>query len=465
MIAAATQASGISRETWRACWVIVFGAFASGLDASLVTIGLDTMGSHLGADLTTTQWIVTSYLLALALSLPLAAHLSRRLGAGRLWMWALAAFTVASLLCAASPTILLLIAARVLQGLAGGLLIPAGQALLGELVGPEHLGRVMATLGIAVSVAPALGPFVGGLLLAHLPWPWLFLINLPLGAAGLMLGERHLPPGSTQPARRLDLPGLSLTCIALPALLVSLTTWGERGRATPFVVIGAILGVATLTAFVWRSRTIAHPLLSMGLYGLPQYRASSIAATFAGALVFGSGIVHTLYLQMGRRLDTTQAGLALLAIAGATAVMAPATGRWIDRYGAAPVSIAGALLAAATTAPLVVLPLGTPLSVVLPLLVIYGGAVALLAMPTTVGAYKALTLGQLADGVTLVNITQRLGGSLGAALCAVAISARLPDASGGFQSAFAILLLASIGALIGALLMHRLTRTAPRTRV
>lgn len=455
MTAPAKDASGISKQTWRACWVIVFGAFASGLDASLVTIGLDTMGSRFGADLTTTQWIVTSYLLALALSLPLAGHLTRWLGAGRLWMWALAAFTIASVLCAASPTILLLIAARILQGLAGGLLIPAGQTLLGEMVGPEHLGLVMAALGVAVSVAPALGPFVGGLLLAYLSWPWLFLINLPLGAAGLVLGRRHLPSGSTQPGRPLDVPGLALTCIALPALLVSLTTWGETGRATPVVIIGSILGVATLTAFVQRSRTISHPLLSIGLYRLPQYRASSIAATFAGTLVFGSGIVQTLYLQIGRRLDTTQAGLALLAIAGATAVMGPATGRWIDRYGAAPVSIAGALSAAATTAPLVVLPLGAPLSVVLPLLVVYGGAVALLAMPTTVGAYKALTPGQLADGVTLVNIAQRLGGSLGGALCAVAISTRLPDASGGFQAAFAVLLLAAIGALLGAALMHR----------
>lgn len=100
------------------------------------------------------------------------------------------------------------------------------------------------------------------------------------------------------------------------------------------------------------------------------------------------------------------------------------------------------------------------MSVVLPLLFVYGGAVALLAMPTTVGAYKALTPDQLADGVTLVNITQRLGGSLGGALCAVAISARLPDASGAFHAAFAVLLLATIGALASAILMHRSTRRA-----
>lgn len=457
MTADATKYERISRENWHACWVIVFGAFASGLDASLVTIGLDTIGRRLEADLATTQWIVTSYLLALALSLPLAGHLSRRLGAGRLWMWALAAFTVASLLCAVSPTILALILARVLQGLAGGLLIPAGQTLLGELVGPEQLGRVMATLGIAVSVAPALGPFVGGLLLTHLSWPWLFLINLPLGGAGLALGMRHLPAGATQPRRLVDWPGLALISIALPTLLVSLTRWGDTGQATPTMIVGALVGAAALIAFVHRSRTSASPLLSLDLYRLPQYRAGSLAATFAGALVFGSGIVHTLYLQIGRHLTTTQAGLARLAIAGATAVMAPATGRWIDRYGAAPVSMTGAVLAVATTAPLVFLPIDTPLVMVLPLLVLYGAAVALLAMPTTVGAYKALTSRQLPDGVTLVNITQRLGGSIGAALCAVAISTRLPDSENAFHAAFAALLLAAGGTLVGAITMHRTT--------
>lgn len=201
---------------WRLALVIVFGAFASGLDTSIVTIGLPAIGRDLRAALPETQWVATAYLLALAVSLPLAGWLGRRVGVGRLWLGALAAFTAASVLCAAAPTLAALVALRAAQGLAGGLLIPAGQTVLGQAVGAHRLGRVMATLGVAVSVAPALGPVVGGLLLdpntwhwlgdsgpAHWlaggagAWRWLFAVNLPVGAAGLVLRLRYVPRGRT----------------------------------------------------------------------------------------------------------------------------------------------------------------------------------------------------------------------------------------------------------------------------
>ncbi|TDP96502.1 DHA2 family efflux MFS transporter permease subunit [Labedaea rhizosphaerae] len=445
----------IGWPTWRICWVIVFGAFASGLDASVVNIGLESISRDLGADLAVTQWVASGYLLALALSLPVTGWLGRRFGVGRVWLASLAGFTVASGLCALAPDVRLLIVSRLLQGLAGGLLIPAGQTVLGRQVGAARLGRVMATLGIAVSVAPALGPLVGGLILHALPWPWLFAVNLPIGVAGLLLGLRYVPRGERGTAQRLDPGGLALVTTGLPLVVLAVTRWGETGRVDSIALVAAATGIAALAWFVRRTRAHPHPLLDLSLYRDPRYRAASLAAACTGALIFGSGIVVTLYFQLGRHLDVVQTGLGMLGFAGATAAVAPFTGRAVDRHGAAPVSLVGATLAVLTAAPFAWLPVDAPIIVVELLLAGFGGAVALAAMPTGIAAYKAVRPDQLADATTQVNILQRVGGSLGGAVFAVLIAARLPDANAAFHTGFLALGVGALGALGGALLIHR----------
>ncbi|MFE3171699.1 DHA2 family efflux MFS transporter permease subunit [Amycolatopsis sp. NPDC059090] len=453
-----TVAAPIDRETWRICWIIVFGAFASGLDASVVTIGLDSISSDLGADLSVTQWVASGYLLALALSLPLTGWLARRFGAGRVWLVALAAFTVASGLCAAAPDVVALIAFRFLQGLAGGVLIPAGQTVLGQQVGAARLGRVMATLGIAVSVAPALGPLAGGLILHGLSWPWLFLINLPIGAVGLVLGLRYVPRGSRETTGGIDVVGLALIAAGLPLVLYTITTWGDTGRLElPILLPGLVL----LAWFVARCRRHPHPLLDFSLYRNRLYRAASLAAAFNGALIFGSGIVVTLYFQLGRHLDFVGTGLSLLGFAGATAAIAPVTGRAVDRYGAAPVALVGAALAVVSTVPFAFLSVDAPSVVVQVLLAGYGASVALVSMPMGIAAYKTVEPSRLPDAAAQVTILLRVGGSLGGAVFAVLIAGRLPDADAAFRLGFGAISVGAVGALGTALLVARASRAKP----
>jgi len=455
MTAANATAAPIDRATWRICWVIVFGAFASGLDASVVTIGLDSISRDLHADLSVTQWIASGYLLALALSLPLTGWLARRFGAGRVWLVALAAFTVASGLCAVAPDVLSLIAFRLLQGLAGGVLIPAGQTVLGQLVGPARLGRVMATLGIAVSVAPALGPLAGGLILHSLSWPWLFAINLPIGIIGLALGIRYVPRGTPGPAHRIDFAGLALIALGLPLSLYAVTTWGDTGKLNLPILLP---GLALLAWFVARCRRHPHPLLDFSLYRNRIYRAASLAAAFNGALIFGSGIVVTLYFQLGRHLDFVGTGLSLLGFAGATAAIAPATGRAVDRYGAAPVALTGAVLAVASTVPFAFLPADAPVVVVQLLLAGYGASVALVSMPMGIAAYKTVASERLPDAAAQVTILLRLGGALGGAVFTVLIAGRLPDLDTAFRWGFGAISIGALGTLGTALLVARESR-------
>lgn len=435
----------IPRDVWRLAAVIVFGAFMSGLDASVVNVGLDSLARDLNADLGAAQWVTNGYLLALAVSLPVCGWLGRRVGVGRLWLTALAAFTISSGLCALAASVEALIALRVLQGLSAGLLIPAGQTLLGQAVGPGRLGRVMAVLGIAVTAAPAIGPVVGGVIVDGASWPWLFLINLPIGAAGLLLGWRYVPRGAAQRIGRLDVAGLALLTAGLPLLVYGLTVLGERRTATdPAVVVPVIAGVAALAAYGLRARTVPCPVLDLRLFANRAYSAATATAAFTGASMFGAGLLYPLYFQIGRGEDPTTTGLLLISLSVGTIAMLPVSGRLVDRSGGGPISFLGGLAAIATTVPFAVLPTDVDGVLVQALLVLRGAAIAVAIVPAGTAAYKAVTAEQLPDATTQVNIAQRLGGALGGALFAVVLAAGLPTGiQGAFHASFWVLSAAS----------------------
>jgi EmrB/QacA subfamily drug resistance transporter len=442
----AASTDRIGWPVWRMAWVIVLGAFASGLDTSLVNVGLNTIGADLDAGLPVTQWIATGYLLALAASLPLAGWLGRRLGVGRLWLAALAAFTLASGACAAAPTVETLIGLRAVQGLAGGLLIPAGQTVLGSAVGARRLGRVMATLGAAVSAAPALGPVIGGLLLHVAPWRWLFAINLPIGAVGLLLGWRYIPRGRPGPDTPLDWPAFAYISAGLPLLVYGLTEIADHPSPAR-TALPIVAGAGGLAAFIVRSlrgHREHRPLVDLTVCRDRVFTLATVASGASGMLLFGGGLLFPLYFQIGRHDTVVASGAHLLGLGGATALALPATGRLVDRYGGGAVATVGAALALATTTAFAVLPLDAGALAVHALLAPLGVAIALAAVPPGIAAYKAVEPERLADATTTVNIVQRVGGALGGALFTLVL------ARSGFRAAFAAMAVASVCALLSS---------------
>ena len=442
------RATRIGWPVWRLAWVIVFGAFASGLDASLANIGLHAIAADLHADLDQVQWVASGYLLALAVSLPACGWLGRKAGVGRLWLAALAGFTAASGLCAAAPTIGMLIGVRVGQGLAAGVLIPAGQTILGQAVGPGRLGRVMSTLGMAVSLAPAIGPVVGGVVLHWLAWQWLFLLNLPIGAAGLALGWRLVPRGEAGQAAKLDWLALICASAGLALVVYALTTWGSTGDfLSPTVLATLALGAGSIGLFVRRSRR-ADALLDLRLYRNRVYTAASAAAGFTGAVVFGSPLLFPLYFQLLHHDQVIGTGLRVLALGIGTAIGVPAAGRLTDRYGGGRVAVAGTLALVAFTVPFAFLSAAANPVLIEELLLVLGMATGLAAVPPGIAAYTAVTRHQLPDATTGVNIIQRLGGALGAAMFAVVLARGLPA---GVQHAFHAAFWWQAGAAVAAL--------------
>ena len=271
------------------------------LDTSVVNVGLARMSTGLGASLGSAQWISSGYLLALAAAMPPVGWLSRRFSARGVWLASLAAFTVASVLCAAAGSVDELIAFRVLQGVAGGTLVPAGQIILARAAGPSRMGRVMSTVGIAVVLAPVIGPVAGGLLI-DVSWRWLFLINAPFGLAGLLAGRTVLPAdGERPPAGRLEVAGLVLAAGGLALLTYGITEASRRGSVMPSPVALTLAGgVAALVLFVLRSRATASPLVQLSLWRNHAFTASAIVALFAGAALFGGLILVPLYFEVLR---------------------------------------------------------------------------------------------------------------------------------------------------------------------
>lgn len=460
----------ISAAVWRLAAVVVVGAFMSSLDTSVVNVGLDRMSGGLHATLSSAQWVASGYLLALAAAMPMTAWLTRRVGARRVWLGALAAFTVVSAACAAASGMGELIALRVAQGLAGGMLIPAGQMILARAAGPARMGRVMSTVGVAVVLAPVVGPVVGGLLIAE-SWRWLFLINVPFGLAGLAAGTALIPrtPGSRE-AGRLDVVGLVLAGAGLPLLTYGITLASRRASlASTGVLVGLLGGTAALAAFgVWSMKT-PRPLLNLRLWGNRAFCAALGTGFFGGAALFGGLVLVPLYFEVQRGQSTVHTGLLLIGQGIGAAVTMPISGRLTDRVGGGVVSIAGFLIMLAAALPMAALGAHASYVAVEALFTALGLGTGLAIMPSVSAAYSAVEPAQIPDATPQLNGLQRVGGSIGTAVLVVLVdrslaSGRSPAAAfhTGFLALSAVIVLALVpSALLTVVLRRRPQHSAP----
>lgn len=434
----------IGRATWGAAAVMALGGFLANMDGSVVAVGLQAMREGLGAGLAEIQWVATAYLLGLSAGLPFTPWLAQRLGAGRLWLWTLGGFSVASALCALAPTAPTLIAARVVQGVSAGILVVAGQTVIGEAVGPARLGRMMGTLGLVVGLAPIVGPSVGGLLLAWTSWPALFWLNVPVGLVAIGLGLRFVPRGTPGTPPRVDWPGAVLVSVGLPLLVYALTTLAAPGgRVTPAVL--AVVGAGATALFVRRSARLPHPVLRVRLAARPATAAGLATVFGGGASMFAAVLLVPLWFQLQLGQGALSTGLLLAPMGAGTTLVMLVAGRLTDRYGGGAVATVGALVVLACTVPLPWLGAGTPMVALQALLVARGAGLGLSMMPAMTATYASVSADELGDTAALANISMRLGGAAGGSAVVLVLAA------GGFRAAFLVLggicLLAAAAAL------------------
>jgi EmrB/QacA subfamily drug resistance transporter len=427
---------------------VVFGALMSMVDTTIVNIAIRTLAVRLHAGLPSVQWVVTGYLLALAAALPLAAWLCDRFGARRVYVWSIAVFTVASVACGLSTSLDELVGFRVAQGIAGALTMPAGTMIIIPIAGRERMARVMGTFSIPIVMAPVFGPVLGGLLLEHAGWQWIFLVNLPLGLAAVPLALWLLPRDRVTAAPRPDFLGLALISGGSAAATYGLA---EAGSGAARVALPVAIGVALIAAFAWRSARIARPLLDVRLYRSPAYTASSLMNFALGAVVFGGMILMPLYYQQVRHLDPVMTGLLVAPTGIGVAVTSRAAARLTDRLGSGRTALIGGLVTAAGTIPFVAIGPATPYGWLIAGGAVRGAGIGLCMIPAMAAVYRAIPAAKVSDGTTQVNVLNRLGGSTGTAVFTVVLQHAL--AGGGTPAGSAAAFGVAFGWALGAALL------------
>lgn len=435
-------------EVWRLALVIMLGSFMSMLAASLINVGVNAIAGVFHASLTDAQWLSSAYIIAFAAAVPLSAWVSRRISAGRLWLYALVGFVIASALCAVAPNLSVLIGLRAVQGLTGALLLPTGQTIIGHAAGPHRMGRVLNITKLVAVLAPTLGPALGGLIISDLSWHWLFLVNVPVGAVAIILGLRLVPRGTPEHERRFDILGFALIAGGLPLTVYGITAIGRAGTITDPTVLGTLVpGLIALALFAWRSLTVAHPLLDLRLFTNRVYAAATATVFFTAATLFGTLILLPLYYQLLRGQSVIDTGLLMFAVGAGTAISMPLGGTLTDRIGGGLISIVGLALSAASILPMTLLPADAAFPLVLALQAITGFGLGLAAMPALSVAYKTVRHDQLPDATSEANIIQRVGGSIGTALLVVLLESHGTPDIAAFHTTFTWLTAASLIAL------------------
>jgi len=446
---------GIDQRSWGLSVVAVVGATLTILSTTSVNVALTALSAQFGVSLDHVQWVVAGYLLALATVIPVCGWATERYGPRHLWIGTVTLFGLASGLCGAAWSADALIAARVLQGLAGGMIMPLGMTIVTLAVGPANLAKAMSVIGVPMLLTPAFGPVIGGLLVEHASWRWIFYLNLPGALFGVALAWRLLPRGAPTAVRRLDRLGLALVCPGLAAFTFGLSELPAQERLThPYVVLPLLSGLLLLAAFAWHELRVPDPLIDVRLFAHPRVGASLVTTLLLGAALFGALVILPLYFQLVRDEDALVTGLLLVPSAlGAAAVM-PFTGLLTERFGGGVVVVGGISVLALGTLALTRLGPDTSYWLIAVFLAIRGVGLGACFMPAMTIGYQALPERAVPRATSAMNVVQRVGGSVGAALLTVILHERLDAGVGAsafqhtFTWAFALALVAAVPAII-----------------
>src|SRR6185312_14611887 len=283
------------------------------LDVTVVSVALSTFQTEFNATLAQVAWTMTAYMLALATVIPLSGWAADRFGTKRLYMAAVAMFTIGSGLCATADSIDQLIGYRVLQGLGGGMLMPLGMTIMTRAAGPERIGRLMAVLGVPMLLGPIGGPILGGWLIDTASWHWIFLINLPIGIVALIYAIVVLPKDSPEPSQTFDWLGMLLLSPGLALFLYGVASIpGEGTVMAAKVLIPGAIGLLLMVAFVFHALHRAdHPLIDLHLFRNRQLSISVITMSLFAVAFFGAMLLFPSYFLQVRGETTLAAGLLL----------------------------------------------------------------------------------------------------------------------------------------------------------
>ena len=387
------------------------------LDVTIVNTALNSIGSSLGGGVSELQWVVSSYTIAFAAFILTAGALGDRIGAKRIFMAGFAIFTAASVGCALAANAAILIAARGVQGLGAAILVPNSLALLSHAYPDEkQRGRAVGIWAAGASLALISGPLIGGGLIALVGWRSIFLVNLPIGLAGLWLSWRYATETTRYRQREIDLPGQIAAIAALGCLAGAIIEGGTLGWRNAFVIAGFAASAVLAVLFVLRELRAPQPMLPLSLFKHRLFALTSLIGFLVNVAFYGLIFVFSLYFQRVNGLSPFATGLAFLPMMGAVLPANLVAARVTERIGAPATIAAGAALSALGCLALLGLEPGTSYWEIGAQLMIIGAGLGLLVPPLTSTLLGSVEKSRSGIAAGVLNSTRQTGSVLGVAL-------------------------------------------------
>jgi EmrB/QacA subfamily drug resistance transporter len=414
---------GLDRSTWIVAGVVLLGAVMSILDTTVINVAIDRLAIDFNSSLTTIQWVVTGYTLALAAVIPLSGWAADRFGTKRIYIWSLALFMLGSILSGLAWSAGSLIAFRVLQGIGGGMIMPAVMTIMTKKAGPQRLGRVMGVLGVPLLVAPILG----GWLVDDVSWRWIFFINVPIGILAIVLALIVLERDEPQPAHKLDWLGMALLSPGLTALIFGLAESSSEGFGATKSWLPIVAGTAGIVGFFWHSWRAESPLIDIRTFVHTRAGASAITFMLFAIAFFGALLLIPLYYQTVRGASALESGLLLVPQGLGAMITMPLAGKLTDRHGPAKWPAMGIPLLVIGILPFAFVTAHTSYVLLCGSSFVLGLGMGFSMMPTMTAAMQSVPPQAIARTSTAMNIIRQSGASIGTAVLAVLLSSAIAD--------------------------------------
>jgi EmrB/QacA subfamily drug resistance transporter len=403
--------------------VFVASLFMSIMDTTIVNVALPSLGREFRVPSTALDAVVVGYLINLATTIPASGWLGDRWGTKRVFLFALALFSVASALCGLAPSYPLLVGFRVVQGIGGGALTPVGVAILYRTFPPAERIQVSRILIIPTVVAPAVGPVLGGLLVDQLSWRWVFFVNVPIGMATLLFGLLFLQEHREPAAGRFDLAGFLLAGIGLALVTYALSEGPSAGWTSTSILSSALLGLLVLGVFTVVELRTREPMIDLRLFGNRLFRSANLVTMFSSAGFLGILFAAPLFLQEGRGASALTSGLTTFPEALGVVLSTQLVARLYPRVGPRRLMAAGLTGVAIMMSLLSLVGSDTSLWLMRVLMFLIGAGMAYAMQPAQVAAFATISSASTGRASALNNAQRQVGAALGVAVVSSVISA------------------------------------------
>jgi EmrB/QacA subfamily drug resistance transporter len=441
--------------------LLVAGAyFMEILDATVIAPAAPHIAADLGVPAVGVNVAITAYVLTLAVLIPISGWLTERFGARRVFVVAVALFTLASAGCAAAISLPMLVATRVLQGVGGAMMVPVGRLVVIRTTAKTDLVKAIAYLTWPALVAPLLAPALGGVLSTYASWRLIFLINLPLGLAALVVARRLVPDVRSDDAGRLDWRGFLLAAAGLAALVVGMERIAAPNPSWPVAIGALVLAAVLLTATIRYLLRVERPLLQLRDLRIRTYRATALGGSIFRAVITAIPFLLPLFFQLGFGWNAAHAGLIVIALFAGNIGIKPVTTPLMRRLGIRLVMIGAVLASAACLVGMAFLQSTTPLPILLGLLVLSGTFRSIGFTAYNTVAFADVPGDRMTSANTLMSAVQELGSGLGVAVAAVLVQlgatvGHFGGSGAAFRFAFVVLAVLLAGPVAEAIALPR----------